>query len=244
MTFSDPTGLRLWGMALLPFCPSANGSSASPISVRCSERISTATFSSEAATMARVVMSSAWRSRWTIWLDTGAGSSPRRWHASSSTSGSMWAKVPTAPEIFPTRTVSRARRNRSRLRPASAYQSAALRPNVMGSAWMPWLRPTQRVCRWVRASARTAARKRSSPARRISHACWSCRASAVSSTSDEVIPMWTYRESAPMASSRLVRKAMTSWRVVASISSIRWGSTLAWALIRLSASPGMTPRRP
>ena len=157
--FSELTGLRLWGMALEPFCPSANGSSASPISVRCRARISTAIFSSEAAMMASVAMNSAWRSRCTIWLETGAGSSPRRWHASSSTSGSMWAKVPTAPEIFPTRTTSRARRMRSRFRPASAYQRAALSPKVMGSAWMPWLRPTHSVDLWARASVRRAARR-------------------------------------------------------------------------------------
>jgi len=48
--------------------------------------------------------------------------------------GSTWAKVPTAPDSLPTRTVSRARRRRSRLRPASLYQRAALRPKTIGSA--------------------------------------------------------------------------------------------------------------
>ena len=39
-TCSHETGLRLWGIALDPFCPSVNGSSTSRISVRWSERIS------------------------------------------------------------------------------------------------------------------------------------------------------------------------------------------------------------
>ena len=84
--------------------------------------------------MARVAQNSAWRSRWTIWVDTGAASRPRRRQTSSSTSGSIWAKVPTAPEIFPTPTASLARRNRSRFLPASVNQRAGLSPNTMGSA--------------------------------------------------------------------------------------------------------------
>ncbi len=126
--------------------------------MRWSERISVATFSSEAATIARVVENSACRSRWTIWLEIGAASRPSRRQASSSTSGSTWAKVPTAPDSLPTRTDSRARWRRSRLRPASAYQSAALSPKTMGSAWMPWVRPTHRVSRCRSASVRSTAR--------------------------------------------------------------------------------------
>ena len=51
-TCSHDTGFRLWGIALEPFCPSPKGSSASRISVRWSERISSATFSSDAAAIA------------------------------------------------------------------------------------------------------------------------------------------------------------------------------------------------
>jgi hypothetical protein len=54
--------------------------------------------------------------------------------------------------------------------------------------------------------------------------------------------MCTYRESAPIDSSRLVRNAMRSCRVVASISSMREADTRAAALMRPSASAGMMPR--
>ncbi len=56
---SQPIGLRLCGMAEEPFCPLANGSSTSPISVFCRPRISSANFSSEAAVIASAVISSA-----------------------------------------------------------------------------------------------------------------------------------------------------------------------------------------
>ena len=51
---SQLTGLRLCGMAELPRCPAANGSSASRTSVRCRWRISSAIFSSVAAIRASV----------------------------------------------------------------------------------------------------------------------------------------------------------------------------------------------
>ena len=46
---SQPIGLRLCGIADEPFCPFANGSSTSPISVFCRPRISSANFSSDDA---------------------------------------------------------------------------------------------------------------------------------------------------------------------------------------------------
>ena len=49
---SQPIGLRLCGIADEPFCPLANGSSTSPISVFCSPRISSANFSSDEPVMA------------------------------------------------------------------------------------------------------------------------------------------------------------------------------------------------
>ena len=56
-------GLRLWGIALEPFCPLVNASSASRSSVRCRWRSSVASRSSELAATARAETSSAWRSR-------------------------------------------------------------------------------------------------------------------------------------------------------------------------------------
>ena len=48
------------------------------------------------------------RSRWITWEATGAGFSPSLSQMRSSTSGPMCAKVPTAPEILPTRRSSAA----------------------------------------------------------------------------------------------------------------------------------------
>src|SRR2546422_813038 len=67
-------------------------------------------------------------------------------------SGSTCAKFPTAPDSLPTATTSRARRNRSRLRPASTYHTATFRPNVVGSAWTPCVRPTINVSLWRRSA--------------------------------------------------------------------------------------------
>ena len=193
--------------------------------------------------MARVVENSACRSRWTIWLEIGAASSPRRRQASSSTSGSTWAKVPTAPESLPTRTVSRARRRRSRLRPASAYQRAALRPKTMGSAWMPWVRPTQRVSRCRSASAASAPRGSArGPRAGDRRPCWSWSASAVSTTSEDVRPSGRSgspcRAPPPGSSGRRSRRAGWWPR---SRRCGRPGPGPA-ALIRPSASSGIRPR--
>ena len=75
-TFSDSIGFLLWGMAEEPIWRSEKGSSTSRTSVRWRWRISTANFSNELATTAKVEKKKAWRSRWTIWLETGSGLSP------------------------------------------------------------------------------------------------------------------------------------------------------------------------
>ena len=67
--------------------------------------------------------------------------------------------MPTAPEILPTLTSPRTRRTRSMLRSISAYQSASLRPKVIGSAWTPCVRPIIGVCLCSSARARTASRE-------------------------------------------------------------------------------------
>ena len=78
----------------------------------------------------------------------------------SSTSGPMCAKVPTAPEVLPTRRSSAAARKRARLRPASSYQMASFSPKVIGSACTPCVRPICTVCR--NSSARRFSTARSS----------------------------------------------------------------------------------
>ena len=134
LTCSQPTGLRLWGMAELPFCPALKGSSTSRTSVFCKARISVANFSRLAATRARVVMTSPCRSRCSTWDAMAAGRRPSRSHTASSTSGPRCENVPTAPESLPTAMLARACASRRRWRSSSACQSASFRPKVMGSA--------------------------------------------------------------------------------------------------------------
>ena len=61
--------------------------------------------------------------------------------------------MPTAPEIVPTATPSKAAASRSALRWASKAKPASLMPKVVGSAWTPCVRPTHSVLR-VLAGAR------------------------------------------------------------------------------------------
>ncbi len=156
---SDRTGLRLWGMALEPFCPAPNGSWTSRTSVRARCRTSVAIRSRVVAVAARAQANSACTSREITWLDASAGRSPSSPHTYSSTNGSTSEYVPTTPEIFPTDTASRARRSRSRSRSSSNAHRASLWPNVVGSAWTPWVRPMHSVSRCSRARLRTAPRR-------------------------------------------------------------------------------------
>ena len=123
-----------------------------------------------------------------IWEETGAGSRPSRAQTAASIEGPRWAKVPTAPESLPTLMTARARRTRSMSRPVSAYQTASLRPNEIGSACTPCVRPIIGVWRCSSALARMASDRAASPSRIRSHASRICRAWAVSITSEEVRP--------------------------------------------------------
>ena len=81
-------GLRLWGIALEPFCcPARKGSSASRTSVRCRWRTSVASRSRPAPASAIACSSSAWRSRGTTWVETASRSRPSRPSTRSSNSG-------------------------------------------------------------------------------------------------------------------------------------------------------------
>ena len=91
VTRSQRTGFRLWGIALEPFCPVVNGSCTSRTSVRARWRISVAIASSVEAVIASAPMSSACRSRATIWLEASAARRPSLAHTSSSMRGSTCA---------------------------------------------------------------------------------------------------------------------------------------------------------
>ncbi len=242
VTRSASTGLRLWGMALLPCWPAPNGSNASPTSVRCRCRISVAIRSRVPPRMASMLSSSACRSRLTTWVAAGSGARPSASQTKRSTSALTLACVPTAPEILPTAIARRARASRSWSRVSSAYQPAALNPKVIGSAWIPWLRPTMAVDRcWIASRRTTSARRLSSP----STNCVASRrvtAVAVSSTSELVNPKCSQRPSGPSRSVTERRKAMTSCCDSRSISWARATSTSVAALrIRSQSSAGMTP---
>ncbi len=131
---SATTGFRLCGIADEPFWPLPNGSCTSDTSVRARCRISSANLSRDEATTASAAKSSAWRSRWRICVDVGAGSRPSRSQAIRSSSGSVAAYVPTAPESLPTRMPSSPRAMRRRPRSSSNAQPASFIPKVVGSA--------------------------------------------------------------------------------------------------------------
>jgi len=240
-TCSQPTGLRLCGMADEPFWPLPNGSSTSPSSVFCRPRISSANFSSDAAVMASAVISSACRSRWMTCVAIGAGVRPRRAQTPASISGGRCANVPTAPEILPTPTASRARVTRTMSRCTSAYQSASFRPNVIGSACTPCVRPIigVRLCSNARVRIASASAARSTRIRSQASRIWS--ASAVSTTSDDVRPKWSQRAAGPTCSATAVVNAITSCCVVCSISSMRAMSKVAFSRSSFAASAGTMP---
>ena len=83
--------------------------------------------------------SPAWRS--------APASRPRRRQTSASIAGSRCANVPTAPEILPDAdAVARPRRGAPGRGRAGRYHSASFRPNVIGSACTPCVRPIIGVC--------------------------------------------------------------------------------------------------
>src|SRR5215217_2517960 len=74
-------------------------------------------------------------------------------------SGGTLAWVPTAPDILPVATSSWAAWSRLRWRPISSYHMRSLRPNVVGSAWIPCERPIMIVCLCSSASAARVTRR-------------------------------------------------------------------------------------
>jgi hypothetical protein len=185
---SETIGLRLCGIADDPFWPLPNGSSTSRTSVRARCLTSNAKRSSDAASSASAFRTSAWRSRWRICVELGAGSRPRRSQATRSTSGSAAEYVPTAPESLPTRIPSSARATRTRSRSSANAHPASLSPNVVGSAWTPCVRPIVSVSRCSSACATTASNARSIPSSTSAPASPIWSDSAVSSTSEDVRP--------------------------------------------------------
>ena len=118
--FSLSTGLRLCGIAEDPFCPAEKNSSTSSTSVRCRCRTSVASLSTEDAITPNVAKNIAWRSRGITCVETGSTVRPSFFATCSSTRGSMFAKVPTAPEMAQVAISARAATSRALLRANSA----------------------------------------------------------------------------------------------------------------------------
>ena len=148
-----------------PFWPSPNGSSTSQHLGALRARGPRARSSpSEAPAIASALTNSAWRSRCTIWVETGSTPRPSSRQTSSSISGATWAKLPTAPESLPTGDRLARPAQRAQVAPGLRVPRRTLRPNVVGSACTPCVRATIRVSRCRRAPAWPGAvRRRSGP---------------------------------------------------------------------------------
>ena len=162
---SDFTGLRLCGIALEPFCsPSRNGSSTSRTSVRCRCRISSANDSIVAPTDAHaymhfgVAVAGEHLRRRDRLRARGARTRTR------STRGiDVRIRADRARELADRDHRRGAGASRSRSRRTCIAHSASLAPKVVGSAWMPCVRPTIGVSRNSRARvaiASSSARRR------------------------------------------------------------------------------------
>ena len=157
-------------------------------SVRARCRISSANLSSDEATTASAASSSACRSRWRICVEAGAGSRPSRSQAIRSSSGSVAAYVPTAPESLPTRIPSSARA--TRLAPAVELERPAgeLQPERRRLGVDPVRAADAASCGAPRRARRRRRRRGRSPRGSARPASRICSASAVSTTSEEVSP--------------------------------------------------------
>ena len=109
---------------------------------RCAKR------SRPAPAIAIAASSSAWRSRGTTWVETSsrAQAEPLHHRAPRPRAAPRRRCRPRRRACRP-RPARRRRSSRSRLRSASKAKPARRRPKVVGSAWTPWVRPTQSVSR-------------------------------------------------------------------------------------------------
>ena len=137
------TGLRLCGIALEPFCaPARNGSShlahLGALQVADLER---ERLDRRADRRARVEQLGV-----TVAGDHLRGRhrpEPERLaHVGLDLRGRCWSRCRPRPTACRRRSASRARARRSRSRRTCSAHSASLAPKVVGSAWMPWVRPT------------------------------------------------------------------------------------------------------
>ena len=115
---------------------------------------------------------SACKSRGSTCVEISCARIPNFSQTYSSTNGGIFAKVPTAPLIFPASTPFAARSKRSTLRFISAYHKANFKPKVVGSACTPWVRPIITVCLYSLAFSPMIVTKRFKSSRIKSLACF------------------------------------------------------------------------
>ena len=110
-----------------------------------------------APTDAHAYSTSAWRSRASTWV-AGTGVRPSVLaHVALDRGIDVGVRADRARQLADRDRVARPARSRSRSRRTCSAQSASLAPNVVGSAWMPWVRPTIGVSRNSRARVAIAA---------------------------------------------------------------------------------------
>jgi hypothetical protein len=120
-------------------------------------------------------------------------------------------------------------------------------PRDVGSAWTPCVRPTITVFRCARDISQRRSASAFASSRINRSASFSCRAPAVSRTSEEVRPKWKWRATsgAPLSASvseTAVTKAITSWFVSSSISLMRSTEKSAFSANSSTSSCGISPR--
>ena len=172
-TCSDLIGLRLWGIALEPFWPAPNGSWTSRTSVRARWRISVANRSSPApGERDRLQQLGVAVAGDDLGGDRLALEPEPGQHALLELGDGRRVGADGARERADRRLGERALAAAARCGRPRTRSPASLIPNVVGSAWMPWVRPTHSVCDVrprLAASAATSRRESgstSSPTRR------------------------------------------------------------------------------
>ena len=206
-------GLRLWGMALEPFWPAREGSSASPTSVRCQWRTLVASRSMPAAARASARE------------QLGVPVARRRSGVATSRARGRGARGPAPRSRGRWRRRSRprprSRRRRSRAkarsqargcgRPQGEARELDAEGGRLGVDAVGAAHGERAPC--SRARAASAADELAAPARIGSPAARSCSARAVSSTSEEVRPKWIQRPASPGGGASTSTKAATSCSV-------------------------------
>ena len=186
---SHTIGLRLCGIAEEPFCPAANGSSASRTSVRCRWRTSSGeplerrADAGDRREQRRVAVAGHH-----LGGDVLAVEAERVQRRGLHARVGVRVRAHRARELADAHAVEGAACSRTRWRRSSVTQPSTFRPKVVGSAWTPWVRPTIGVCRNSSARTTAAASTASTPASSSSPASRSCSARPVSTTSEDVRP--------------------------------------------------------